>query len=77
MMASTNLWLMLGGMAAVLSTLGGAGLFVLRLVIRAELAPIREQVEVLRTAVFNHLSHDEKPNEAEIRRTLGYGRTAR
>lgn len=73
-MTSVNLWLMLGGMAAVLSALGAAGLFVLRLVIRAELAPVKEDVQVLKIAAFNHLSHGERPNEAAIREKLGMKR---
>lgn len=56
-------------------------LWVTRQIIRSEIAramqhemkSVKQDVEVLRTAVFNHLSHDDTPVEANIREVLGYG----
>jgi len=70
-MNDTNLWLSLGGMAAVLSMLGAFGLWLLRQVIREELKTVKDDIQVLRAAVFNHLSHGEQPDEHAIREALG------
>lgn len=40
---------------------------------REEVAPYQQDVEVLRVAVFNHVSHGQKPSESNIREVLGYG----
>ncbi|MGH9467914.1 MAG: hypothetical protein ACRD1Y_11225 [Terriglobales bacterium] len=41
-------------------------------VVRQQLEPIRQDISVLRTAVFNHLAHGELPQEHRIRQRLGY-----
>lgn len=70
-----NFWLSLGGMAAVVTVVGTAGLFVLRLIIRSENEranrPLERRIAVLWEAVFNHLSHGEVPDEHAISRRLG------
>ena len=66
---------------AVAGAICTAYLWVTRKVIREEIAramrdevrPLRQDVEVLRVAVFNHLSHDQQPVETHIREVLGLG----
>lgn len=57
---------------AVAGALGALYLWATRHIVRDELEPLRQDIEVLRVATFNHLAHDEKPEEARIRRGLGY-----
>ena len=71
-MNAVTLWQILSGIAIVLTALGGFGLWVLRLVIRQELEPVKEDVHVLKVAAFNHLTHGETPDENAIRIRLGY-----
>lgn len=67
-------WQMITALAAAATALGGFLLWALRTVVRSELEPVRQDITVLRVAVFNHLSHDQQPDEAAIREGLGYGR---
>ncbi len=55
-----------GGLCAVF-------LWATRHIVRDELEPLRQDIEVLRVAAFNHLTHGEMPDEGLIRRGLGYG----
>jgi len=71
----------LAGMAILLSACCTGCLWVGRRIVREELedklnsalSPIRQDIEALRMATFNHLSHGEKPDESQIRKALGYG----
>lgn len=56
---------------AALSGLAALYAWTTRRIVREELQPLRNDVEVLRLAVFNHLSHGERPTEAELRGRLG------
>jgi len=67
-------WQMITALAAGATAIGGFLLWALRNVVRSELEPVRQDITVLRVAVFNHLSHDERPDESAIREGLGYGR---
>jgi|GEM_PF-6558763 len=58
---------------AVAGALSALLLWVTRHIVRDELEPLRQDIEVLRVATFNHLAHNERPEEARIRRGLGYG----
>jgi len=58
--------LTMGGMVAIFA-------WTTRHIVRDELLLVRQDIETLRTAVFNHLSHGEAPDEGLIRRGLGYG----
>jgi hypothetical protein len=66
-------WQMITALAAGATAVGGFLLWALRNVVRGELEPVKQDITVLRVAVFNHLSHDEQPDEAAIREGLGYG----
>jgi hypothetical protein len=66
-------WQMITALAAAATALGGFLLWALRNIVRAELEPVRQDITVLRVAVFNHLSHDQQPDELVIREGLGYG----
>jgi len=78
MLMSLSSWL-----APLVVVLGGVGAFFLwitKRVIHEELEafslqylqPLKEDVTVLRTAVFNHLTHGERlPDEGALRRKLG------
>jgi hypothetical protein len=66
-------WQMITALAAASTALGGLLVWVLRNIVRGELEPVRQDIAVLRTAVFNHLSHGEEPDERHIREGLGYG----
>lgn len=77
-----GIWQDLAGVVAVMAGLCTLYLWVTRRVIREELQRfsekeierVQEDVEVLRVAVFNHVSHDEQlPSEDSIREVLGYG----
>jgi len=59
--------------AAVAGLAAGGCLWALRHIVRDELLPLRQDIEVLRMAVFNHLTHGEAAQEDAIRRRLGYG----
>ena len=74
---TTNLLQSLGGIAILLSACCTGCLWVGRRIVREELdsklTPLRQDIEALRMATFNHLSHGEKPDEPQIRKLLGYG----
>ncbi|HVA64309.1 MAG TPA: hypothetical protein VNF74_11340 [Terriglobales bacterium] len=59
--------------AAVGTAAAALYLWATRHIVRDELEPLRQDIEVLRVAVFNHLTHGETPDEDMIRRGLGYG----
>lgn len=40
---------------------------------RHRIEPLRQDIEVLRVAVFNHVRHGGDPCEDHIREVLGYG----
>lgn len=63
-------WITAG--AAFCGTLTAGYLWTTRHIVRDEMAPLREDIEVLRLAVFNHLSHGDQPDEAALRKGLGY-----
>jgi len=60
-------------LVGVLGVLGALYLWATKHVVRDEIEPLRQDIEVLRVATFNHLAHNEKPDEGLIRRGLGYG----
>lgn len=73
-------WPMLAAVAAILAPGCGFVAWVVRVIVRDEMRPVREQmakrdedIAVLKVAVFNHLSHGTEPVEAHIREVLGYG----
>ncbi|HXR96986.1 MAG TPA: hypothetical protein VN709_04000 [Terriglobales bacterium] len=61
------------GLTAIAGLTAAGCLWVLRHIVRDELEPLRQDVETLRVAVFNHLSHDQPATETDIRERLGYG----
>lgn len=67
-------WAAVGSLVALATFLGTICLWVLRMVIRDELEPVRQDIETLKVATFNHLTHGDKPDEAEIRARLGFDR---
>lgn len=70
----------LTALASLLGVLVAGYLWTTRHIVRDELEPMRndiarqgEDIAVLRTSVFNHLSHGEIAEEQAIRERLGYG----
>lgn len=79
---ANGIWQDMAGVVAVMTAFATLLLWVGRRVVREELQtfsekeidPLQEDVEVLRVAVFNHVSHGEDlPSEDHIREVLGYG----
>jgi hypothetical protein len=66
-------WTMVTAVVTALGAASGGLAWAARSLIREELAPVRQDIEVLRVAVFNHLTHGDEPVEAHIREVLGYG----
>ncbi|MGH9416856.1 MAG: hypothetical protein ACRD01_09535 [Terriglobales bacterium] len=58
---------MVTALAALAAALASGWQWVTRHIIRDEVGTIREDIEVLRVAVFNHLRHGDLPDEAAIR----------
>lgn len=65
-------WPMVTALVAALALLGAFIQWSVRAIVRQELEPMRREIEVLRTAVFNHVQHGEEFTEQDIRRQLGY-----
>lgn len=63
-------WLI--ALAAAGTCAGSAVLWSMRQLVRQEVQPLRQDIEVLRVAVFNHLRHGGDPVEEHIREVLGY-----
>jgi len=68
----TNWGQLVPALVAVAAAVAGFMVWAARNLIREELAPLRQDIEVLRIAVFNHLTHGGEPVEAHIREVLGY-----
>lgn len=66
-------WAMVTAVVTALAGASGLLAWMARSLIREELAPVRQDIEVLRVAVFNHLRHGDEPVEGHIREVLGYG----
>lgn len=64
---------LLTGIVAAAGLVGAVCTWAVRQIVRGELEPVRQDIAVLRGAVFNHLAHGESPDEAAIRERLGYG----
>ena len=62
----------LTGATALAGLIGAICLWAIRQLVRQEIEPLKEDVAVLRQAVFNHLAHGEQPDEAAIRRRLNH-----
>lgn len=58
---------------SAVALVGALCLWALRQIIRDEIEPLKQDIAVLRGAVFNHLAHGEAPDEPTIRERLGYG----
>jgi len=69
---TVTFWAGVGALVALATLLGSVCLWVLRAVIHQELEPIRQDLDVLRASVFNHMAHGEKPTEAHVRAALGF-----
>lgn len=79
-----TLWQSVTGIVTLAGAFCTLYLWVTKRVIREELQrfmdafmadkyePLRQDIEVLRIATFNHLSHGQTPSEPDIRRTLGF-----
>ncbi|MGH9414580.1 MAG: hypothetical protein ACRD0Y_12695 [Terriglobales bacterium] len=65
-------WQALLAVATATVVLGTFVQWSVRAIIRQELEPVRRDIAVLRTAVFNHLRHGEPFTEQAIRERLGY-----
>lgn len=65
-------WQALTALATATVVLGTFMQWSVRAIIRQELEPVRRDITVLRTAVFNHLRHGEAFTEQTIRERLGY-----
>ncbi len=70
--AGTPIGEMLTGIVAAAGLAGALCLWTVRQIIRDEIEPLKQDIAVLRGAVFNHLAHGEPPDEAQIRERLGY-----
>ncbi len=70
-------WQMVTALVALAVACSALFVWAVRNMIRDELRPVMHDIEVLRTAVFNHLAHGQEPVEAHIREVLGYGPRSR
>ncbi|MGH9475449.1 MAG: hypothetical protein ACRD1C_03850 [Terriglobales bacterium] len=64
---------MISALVLMVGTLGAFTHWAVRTIVRQEMEPLQQDITVLRAAVFNHLMHDQKPEERDIREKLGYG----
>jgi hypothetical protein len=67
------MWQALTAIVAAAGLAGAICLWAVRQIVRGEIEPIKQDIAVLRGAVFNHLAHGEIPDETDIRERLGYG----
>lgn len=67
-------WQAISALVLAVGTLGAFTHWVVRTIVHQELETVREDISVLRAAVFNHVAHGEKPDEGAIRERMGYER---